>query len=232
MIGLLALMVLLQRYLKKDGVLWVMTCAMQCVIFFTILKLPTPTRVTDYRPISEGKLLVRYLGVPLISSRLHIRDCKALVDQAKNHIGDWKNKSLSFAGRLQLCNSVLSSIQVYWASVLLIPKGIVYDIHQLIRGFLWCNGEYKCGKAKVALDVISLPKTKGGLGIRNLDTFNISLMTKHIWNIISNQKSLWVNWINIYQLRGRSFWDIPTRAEASWGWRKLLQLREKVWPFF
>ncbi|GJW77555.1 hypothetical protein Tco_0139237 [Tanacetum coccineum] len=160
------------------------------------------------------------------------RDCKALVDQAKNRIGDWKNKSLSFMGRLQLCNFVLSSMQVYWASVLLIPKGIVYDINQLIRGFLCCNGEYKRGKAKVAWDVISLPKTEGGLGIRNLDTFNIALMTKHIWNIISNRKSLWVNWINIYQLRGRSFWDIPIRAEASWGWRKLLQLWEKVWPFF
>ncbi|GJS22320.1 protein LAZ1 [Tanacetum coccineum] len=68
--------------------------------------------------------------------------------EAKNRIGDWKNKSLSFAGRLQLFNSVLSSMQVYWALILRIPNGIVYDIHQLIRGFLWCNGEYKRGKCK------------------------------------------------------------------------------------
>ncbi|GJZ17786.1 hypothetical protein Tco_0553909 [Tanacetum coccineum] len=85
---------------------------------------------------------------------------------------EWKNKSLSFAGRLQLCTSDISSMQVYWPSVLLIPKGIIYDIQQLIRGFLWCNGEYKRGKAKVA------------------------------W------------------------------ADSSWGWRKLLQLRDTVRPFF
>ncbi|GJS09395.1 protein LAZ1 [Tanacetum coccineum] len=95
-----------------------------------------------------SELPVKYLGVPLISSRLLNKDCKVLVEQARNRIGDWKNKSLSFAGRLQLCKSVISSMQVYWAAVLVIPMGIVSDIEQLIRGFLWCNGEYKRGKAK------------------------------------------------------------------------------------
>ncbi|GJY40955.1 hypothetical protein Tco_0428225 [Tanacetum coccineum] len=71
-------------------------------------------------------------------------------------------------GRLQLCNSVISSMQVYWASVLAIPFGITEDIQQLIRGFLWCNGEYKRGKAKVAWDDICLPKCEGGLGVRCL----------------------------------------------------------------
>ncbi|GKC41586.1 retrotransposon protein, putative, ty1-copia subclass [Tanacetum coccineum] len=55
-------------------------------------------------------------------------------------------------------------MQVYWASVLIIPKGIILDIQQLIRGFLWCNGELKRGKAKVAWDVICLPKKEDGLG--------------------------------------------------------------------
>ncbi|GKF15586.1 hypothetical protein Tco_0057048 [Tanacetum coccineum] len=113
-------------------------------------------------PFSEGGLLVKYLGVPLISSRLLNKDCKILVEKAKNRIGDWKNKSLSFAGRLQLCKSVISSMHVYWASVLIIPKGIIHDIQQLIRGFLWCNGEYKRGKAKVAWKAICLPKHEGG----------------------------------------------------------------------
>ncbi|GKC21323.1 hypothetical protein Tco_1023473 [Tanacetum coccineum] len=100
-------------------------------------------------PFYEGKLPVIYLGVPLISTRLFNRDCKFLVEKAKNRIGDWKNKSLSFAGRVQLCKSVISSMHVYWASVLMIPTGILLDIEQLIHGFLWCNGELKHGKAKI-----------------------------------------------------------------------------------
>ncbi|GJT68381.1 hypothetical protein Tco_1019861 [Tanacetum coccineum] len=106
----------------------------------------------------RGKFPVKYLGVPLISSRILNRDCKILVEKATNRIGDWKNKSLSYAGRLQLCKSVISSMQVYWASVLIILKCIILDIQQLIRGFLWCNDALKREKAKVAWDVICLLK--------------------------------------------------------------------------
>ncbi|GKE03670.1 putative reverse transcriptase domain, reverse transcriptase zinc-binding domain protein, partial [Tanacetum coccineum] len=188
--------------------------------------------ILSIMPFFEGELPVKYLGVPLISSRLLNKDCKILVEKAKNWIGDWKNKSLSFVGRLQLCKSVISSMHVYWASVLIIPKGIIHDIQQLIRGFLWCNGEFKRGKAKVAWDDICLPIRDGGLGIRNLKIFNIALMTTHIWNIVSNKESLWVWWIHMYKLKGRTIWDIPLKADMSWGWLKLLQLRDIVKPFF
>ncbi|GJV73433.1 hypothetical protein Tco_1493428 [Tanacetum coccineum] len=144
--------------------------------------------ILNVMPFSEGKLLVKHLGVPLLSSRLLNRDCKILVEKVKNRIEDWKNKSLSFAGRLQLCKSVISSMQVYWASVLILPKGFIYDIQQLIRCFLWCNGDFKRGKAKVAWEDISLPKQEGGLGIRSLEEgFSIQskvadLMTNGTWN--------------------------------------------------
>nr|GFC36574.1 reverse transcriptase domain, reverse transcriptase zinc-binding domain protein [Tanacetum cinerariifolium] len=46
---------------------------------------------------SEGELLVKYLGVPLISSRLLNKDCKILVEKSKNRIGDWKNKLYSLS---------------------------------------------------------------------------------------------------------------------------------------
>ncbi|GKA04683.1 putative reverse transcriptase domain, reverse transcriptase zinc-binding domain protein [Tanacetum coccineum] len=187
--------------------------------------------ILSIMPFVEGTLPVKYLGVPLISSRLLNRDCKILVEKARNRIRDWKNKSLSFAGRLQLCNSVISSMQVYWASVLAIPFGIIEDIQQLIRGFLWCNGEYKRGKSKVSWDDICLPKSEGGLGIRCLKVFNCALMTTQIWNIVTNKESLWVRWIHMYKLKDRTIWDVRPTTSMSWGWRKLLQLREIVKPF-
>ncbi|GJV93567.1 protein LAZ1 [Tanacetum coccineum] len=50
--------------------------------------------ILNRMPFSEGELPVKYLGVPLISSRLLNKDCKILVERVTNRIGDWKNKSL------------------------------------------------------------------------------------------------------------------------------------------
>ncbi|GJW81959.1 hypothetical protein Tco_0145934 [Tanacetum coccineum] len=39
-----------------------------------------------------------------------------------------------------------------------------------------------------------------------------------------------VKWVNMYRLNGRSLWEVPIDDKASWGWRKLLDLREMVRP--
>nr|GEU55460.1 reverse transcriptase zinc-binding domain-containing protein [Tanacetum cinerariifolium] len=40
----------------------------------------------------------------------------------KAKVSDWRNMMLSYAGRLQLIASILSSMEVYWASVFILPK--------------------------------------------------------------------------------------------------------------
>nr|GEU41753.1 hypothetical protein [Tanacetum cinerariifolium] len=142
--------------------------------------------ILNIMPFSEGKLPVKYLGVPLISSRLLSRDCKILVERVLNKIGDWKNKSLSFAGRLQLCKSILASIQVFWASVLVLHKGIVQDIQQHICCFLWCNGDFKH------------VSNKESLWVRWIHTYKIRDRT--LWDIQLTSCMSW-NWRNILKLR-------------------------------
>ena len=65
---------------------------------------------------------MKYLGVPLISTRLTHSDCQPLLDKIMARIQSWTSRSLSYAGRLQLISSVLYSIQLYWYSLFIIPK--------------------------------------------------------------------------------------------------------------
>nr|XP_043619800.1 uncharacterized protein LOC122591605 [Erigeron canadensis] len=56
-------------------------------------------------------------------------------------------------------------------------------------------------------------------------------MTSHVWSILNSRKSLWVKWIHAHKLKGRrNFWDVSLKAGSTWGWRKLLQLREVIRP--
>ncbi|GJT85212.1 hypothetical protein Tco_1066929 [Tanacetum coccineum] len=185
----------------------------------------------DASGLIPRRLPVKYLGVPLVSSRLIFRDCKDLIEKVQNRINDWKNKSLSIAGRLQLIQSVMGSMHVFWASVFMLPSRVLLDIEQLMRGFLWCQGSMRKGNSKVAWEVVCLPKDEGGLGIRRLEQFNKALMVSHIWKLLSLKESLWVKWIHVYKLKARSFWDIPYHGNMTWGWRKILQLRPLIRSF-
>lgn len=61
--------------------------------------------VLDVLGFKEGTLLVRHLGVPLLSStELKYSDCKALIDRITSRAKSWTNKYLSHAGRIQLIN--------------------------------------------------------------------------------------------------------------------------------
>ena len=84
--------------------------------------------ICDLFRFIKGDLLVKYLGVPLITTRLTSDDCKILVERMVALIHNWTSKSLSYAGRLQLIQSVLFSIQVHRSSVFILPKSIIRDV--------------------------------------------------------------------------------------------------------
>nr|GEZ41484.1 hypothetical protein [Tanacetum cinerariifolium] len=185
------------------------------IVFYGNVKEISRQRILNIMPFREGYLPVMYLGVPLISKRLYIKDCQLLIDKARKRVLDWKNKSLSFAGRLQHTKSIVSSMQVYWASMFILLISISDEIGKLMRDFLWNFGVFKRGKAKVNWNSFCKPKVEGGLGIISLASWNIALMSRHIWNIITHKESFWVRWINTYRLKGRSFWDVPEKDGAK-----------------
>ncbi|GJZ33072.1 RNA-directed DNA polymerase, eukaryota, reverse transcriptase zinc-binding domain protein [Tanacetum coccineum] len=178
--------------------------------------------------MSKSTLPVRYLGVPLITKKISATDCKPLIDNVKSRVMDWRNKALSYSGRLQLIASVLSSMQVYWASVFLLPKNVIYDINKLLKGFLWCQGELTKGKAKVSWDSICKPKELGGLGIKDLKLWNEVLLVKQLWNVISKKNTLWVKWVISENLKGKNIWEANAKVNSSVGWKEILKLRDKI----
>lgn len=176
----------------------------------------------------EGNLPVRYLGVPIISSRLKRVDCMALTDRITARIQSWTHRFLSFAGRLQLIRSVLHSIQAFWSSVFTLPASVLEDVDRIIRQFLWKGTSLGRGGAKVAWQDVCCPKCEGGLGIRNIKLSNRAFMVKYIWILFSDKQSLWCRWIHSVFLKKRNFWIVDRPGTCSWMWKKILQLR----PYF
>jgi hypothetical protein len=118
----------------------------------------------DLLQMQEGTLPVRYLGVPLVTKSLSAADCASLVSRITARMNSWLVRHISFAGRLQLLNSVLFSLQSYWTRVFILPQKVIKLLEQKFNRFLW-NGKDAKARAKVAWDRVCVPKQEGGLGI-------------------------------------------------------------------
>ena len=157
---------------------------------------------------SLGRFPMRYLGVPLISTRLTHSDCMPLIQRITARIQSWTSKSLSYAGRLQLIASVLYSIQLYWCSLfIIIPKYTISKIEQSLSSFLWSGNSDSARRAKIKWESVCLPKEEGGLALRCIKDLNDSNVMKHVWNLFYKKDSLWVAWVQRFYLRQGSLWN-------------------------
>nr|GEW18849.1 RNA-directed DNA polymerase, eukaryota, reverse transcriptase zinc-binding domain protein [Tanacetum cinerariifolium] len=69
-------------------------------VFFGNVKEHDKQEILPILPFKIGSLPVSYLGVPLITKHITFTGCKVLIDKVKIKVNDWKNKILSYAGKL------------------------------------------------------------------------------------------------------------------------------------
>ncbi|KAL2248049.1 UNVERIFIED_CONTAM: hypothetical protein Sindi_2657200 [Sesamum indicum] len=177
-----------------------------------------------------GQLPMRYLGLPLLSSRLSISDCQPLLLKIDARINGWEGIfSLSYAGRIQIIKSVLLAMSIYWVSAFILQKAIIKQIEKRLRTFLW-KGTSTSGYAKVAWKDVCKPINEGGQGIKDIGFLNCSLMAKKLCDVIRcDRTSIWVEWLKQTRSHNTSIWTINEKG-GSWGWRKLLRLRSSILP--
>ncbi|KAJ6978394.1 hypothetical protein NC653_026709 [Populus alba x Populus x berolinensis] len=185
------------------------------------------TSICNHLGIQLGTLPVRYLRVPLISTRLTHADFVPLVEHILARIKLWTSSFLTYAGRLQLIKAVLFSIQVYWSFLFILPRMTIRKIEGIFSAFLWRGTALTHSGAKVAWQSICFLLREGGLGIKRLKTWNTAATMKHIWHLLVDKESVWTLWVNTILLRNRSLWHINIPSNPSWSWRKILQAREQ-----
>ncbi|GJZ54066.1 RNA-directed DNA polymerase, eukaryota, reverse transcriptase zinc-binding domain protein [Tanacetum coccineum] len=114
-----------------------------------------------------------------------------------------------------LVASVLESIHVYWAYVILLPNDVIKDINKILKDFLWNQNDGTKGRPKVAWKKVCRFKQKGGLWLKDLGVWNRAMIVKHLWHIVTDKESLWVKWVNTENLKGRSLWEVEENKNDS-----------------
>ncbi|XP_057808482.1 uncharacterized protein LOC131022959 [Salvia miltiorrhiza] len=79
-----------------------------------------------------GEMPINYLGIKIGKSLSRAVEWKYLVDKVKRRIAKWNNRKISFAGRVTLLRSVLTSIPIYQMSFSIINKSVISQIRSIV----------------------------------------------------------------------------------------------------
>ena len=142
-----------------------------------------------------GTFPFTYLGLPLGTTKPRVDDYMPLMDKTEKRL-TLVSSFLTQAGRLQLINSVLSSLPIYAMCNLKIPIVVLEFIDRARRHCLWTWSELNAKKKSlVAWTKVTKPKNKGGLGVVELRSQNEALLIKHLDKFYNKRDIPWVNMI-------------------------------------
>ncbi|XP_028220490.1 uncharacterized protein LOC114402187 [Glycine soja] len=186
------------------------------------------SHIQQFTGFSLGDFPFRYLGVPLLSSRLNVCHYAPLLSKITGLIQGWSKKSLSYAGKLELIRAVIQGIVNFWMRIFPLPQSVLDRINASCRNFLWGKVDIGKNKPLVACSVVCSPKKQGGLGLFNLKDWNLALLSRILWDFHCKKDSLWIRWVYHYYFKGSDVWNYNTFSSNSVLIKKIIQIRDFI----
>ncbi|XP_060202636.1 uncharacterized protein LOC132631055 [Lycium barbarum] len=199
-------------------------------------------QVENITGFKRGTFPFTYLGCPVTHSRKRKVNYNDLIKKVKNWLQTWKERLLSFGGKVVLTNNVLMSMPIHLLSAIKPPKYVINDMHKIFLRFFWNNSAE--GRRRHWSSWLNLckPKEEGGVGFRSLYDLWANYMWIKYCKRHSPQTVQWNGgsqvWKAIIEARDNReqeiWWEPRSGTENVWfdNWTKLGALYHIIPDYF
>lgn len=129
-------------------------------------------------------------------------------------------------GREVPIKAVLQAIPSYVMSCFKLPDSVCHGIEQACAKFWWHDSQEKRGLHWVSWKHKCTPKSNGGMGFRNLATFNKALLAKQVCRIVQHPNSLMARVLKAKYFKHSDIMVAGLGYNPSFVWRSLMWGRE------
>mgnify|MGYP003702766345 CR=1 FL=1 len=120
----------------------------------------------------------RYLGLPVFVGRSRTKIFAYLKERIWQRIQGWKEKLLSRAGKEILIKAVAQAIPTFTMGCFELTKDLCDQISKMIAKYWWSKQDKENKMHWISWNKLTLPKNLGGLGFRDIHTFNLAMLAK------------------------------------------------------
>lgn len=157
-----------------------------------------------------------------------------LKERIWSRIQGWKEKMLSQAGKEILIKAVAQAIPTFAMGCFDITKEICDQISTLICRFWWSDHDNDKKVHWICWEKLTEPKGEGGLGFRDIYSFNLAMLAKQSWRFVQNPDSLCSRVLGAKYFPSGDILTAGSCRNMSYTWRSILKdlevlKREVIW---
>lgn len=170
----------------------------------------------------------KYLGLPVHVGRSRRKPFSYIKGNICGRVYGLQERLLAKETKKALVKTVAQAIPTYAMSCFDLTKTFCTEVNTLLGRFWWSQQDKQNTLHWISWEKLSQPKALGGLGFRDMHSFNIAMLSRQGWRLLQNPGSLCAQLLKARYFPNSDVLQVVPRDGISYSWRSILQGLELI----